>query len=225
MNTIRANLAELGLTIGAKLEDVKKAYRARAKMVHPDLVHGSQTQAIQAGQKMRLLNAAYASLKDRATATGSFHISQVFDYASWIRETASRETGRKESRTASTTQKSYSNWDNIYRAPEVAPEPEERAASHWLVGACLGGCVGALFVGYSLVMTSKGESWPLESSRKVATSTGARPASAKAAARTIHTIDSSTGAPAAQTVNGATGDARSETFDSIVRRKSRIFGN
>jgi tetratricopeptide (TPR) repeat protein len=78
----------LGVTQKSSTQDIKKAFRAKAKQLHPDIAGETGAEA------MRKLNSAYEVLSDRDRryeydrAYNRFSQKVDFDYRSWLRERA-----------------------------------------------------------------------------------------------------------------------------------------
>ncbi len=79
----------LGLTPNVSQRDIKKAYRALVKKVHPDLEYSRQTdgERKESKERMQHINEAYETLMDASKR-------RAYDYTI-VRQTASRRAGEK----------------------------------------------------------------------------------------------------------------------------------
>ncbi len=70
LDTLEFHLNQLSLNLSARLDDIKKAYRNKAKQWHPDRNTGGETIQRKSLRKMQQLNSAYEYLKAQVTESG-----------------------------------------------------------------------------------------------------------------------------------------------------------
>lgn len=125
------HLKDLDLTISAKWDEIKKAYREQMKACHPDLHQNDGTQMIRVKvEEAKKINAAFGELKKFVTETGSFY---------GIPEEVVEEHLEKKRRTAEHGEQS-SDETRIHRVPEEVTKSaqgpkiiiaEEEESTHW----------------------------------------------------------------------------------------------